>query len=278
MKTQLKNIAAGLIFGLVASAGVSATAHPGLTGQLGQLEDGQLESLEVAKVQPTAFADSSSTQAIGLAFAMAQGQDDTASVVDVTGEVAAAGATADEGFGFGGSSNASDIISLKYGYMLASLPMLKGQRLKDTAAALAKLGQLNGMYSGEVARHLIAVVDSAERGDVDVDALTSLMTASAQGIASASDSSGERVHGYLLAGMWLGLAQTSAAVGASNEGFASLGTSIAQMLEKDASFGGSDRSIALQVRGISTQLAAKAPDASRVNSAVKTALAASADG
>ena len=171
MKTQLKNIAAGLIFGLVASAGVSATAHPGLTGQLGQLEDGQLESLEVAKVQPTAFADSSSTQAIGLAFAMAQGQDDTASVVDVTGEVAAAGATADEGFGFGGSSNASDIISLKYGYMLASLPMLKGQRLKDTAAALAKLGQLNGMYSGEVARHLIAVVDSAERGDVDVDAL-----------------------------------------------------------------------------------------------------------
>lgn len=277
MKRQIKNIAAGLIFGFVASASLGATAHPGLEGELGELEPGQLESLEVAKVQPTAFTDVRSTQAVGETLARVQDQDASDQVVDVTGEVASAGDSADEGFGFGGSSTKLDIVSLKYGYMLSTLPLLKGAKLAETAKTLAQLSKLNGMYSPEVARHLVALVHSAENGGVDAAALTGLMTASAQGIASAADSSGERVHGYLLAGMWMGLAQTTAVLGNSNEGFATLGGSIAQMLEKDASFGGSDRTIALQIRAVSNQLAAAKPDSGKVNAAVKAALATSAD-
>ena len=248
-------------------------------GAVGALEPGQLDALTTARVQPIAFMDTTSALHLHASLeAASQLKGD-----DVTARASAARleAPAQDGLGFGGASRQVDILTMSYGYALGVLPLLKatqGDALPTTLERLKVMAPLHASYSAETRAQIEAYLASASGPELSHAAYLRLLRAASLGIAQAEGVQDQRVHGYLLAGLWAGLATLASESGSVPPIMAPLGQGIEEMMLKDASFGGSDQQVAAQLKRISAQLAQDTPNKALVSEAVKALLSIKADG
>jgi hypothetical protein len=229
-------------------------------------------SLKVAKVQPVIFSDSGArTQVSAVASRIPQLQADDAQKARISGSIPAitmpAADSGEQGFGFGGSSTELDTVSLQYGYLLGMLPIVQAasaDKFKETVATLDSLSQLNQFYGPELQAAVKAYLDSAKQGQFNDKAYMEMLGGATQGMASTSDSSVERRHGYLLLGLWSGFASIAVESGSVPENLAASGNTLVMLLEKDAAFGGSDVQLAAKLKLVIAELKNPAPDKAAV--------------
>ncbi len=252
-------------------------------GQLIKADASQLDALKVSRVQPMAFMDTDSAATVrgSLGAVASLERSDDAMINGLPKLTAPAQASGDQGFGFGGQSGEIDLVSLQYGYILGVLPLLRAtsspEKFQELTAQLDQMAKLHALYTGEVGANAQLLVASAKAGEDNSDAYMNLLQSATRGISQAENVEGERLHGYLLTGMWAGFAQLSTMAGGSNAQVAQIGDGIQHLLMKDASFGGSDQQLAAEVSVISGQLRGDKPDTEAVSRSVQKLLAVGAD-
>ena len=242
----------------------------GTMGGLEALEDSQLASLEVSKVQPVLFQSTDDGAQVRAIFGVAQTAepraDQTLRLKDalVTPEVPEG--VGEEGFDFAGDSTQLDVVSLQYGYVLGALPALKQMAPEQFGAMQAKLGamrKLDAAYSQDTQAQIKAYADALAKGDLDTDAYLGMMRAATRGIAQAGDPAVERRHGYLLLGLWSGLTTLAVETESGTQDLKHTGEALVMMLEKDATYGGSDMALAKKVRAVNAKLGGESPGQGR---------------
>ncbi len=174
---------------------------------------------------------------------------------------------AEKGFGFAGASDAKDMRVLHYGislsYLFVRMSLRDVAKSKDAAELLKKSASLLADLSPEARGAAMDLVLGASQGKRTAASgkffLAEALKAGMRGVAAGP----QRAHGYYMAGIWAGGALLYASIG-GNETYADMAEPIAIMLDKDASFGGSDREIAKHLRVIAKELKAKKPSARAV--------------
>jgi hypothetical protein len=252
---------------------------------MAELADGALERLEVAHVQPVIYADSGAQQDVGAVLAQLStlGDQDEARAARLTGSKLAAVElnAADEGLGFAGTSRASDIEALRVGHALGSLPLLyqvAPSRFKLTTAQLAHMPRVPGVNE-ETQRAVNRFVYGAQGGRIDQAGYMALMEVAQRGIATSEDVDGQRAHGYLLVGLWSGLAQLEVeASGAPSSRLVSSGQALIRLLEEDAAHGGSDLKLAAHLKAMVSELGSGRASAERMATLASALLDVQADG
>lgn len=240
-----------------------------------------LEQLEIAKVQPTAFMDTSS--AISMSEMMAYGDamaPDASLASRISDSLPANAAQADQGLGFGGQSTTQDIASLQYGYLLGALPILQRADKASFDQALTKLEQfssLHSSYQAQTTAALLTYIKGARQGQIDTGAYMNIMRAASEGIAQAKGAEAERRHGYLMVGIWSAMSTMALESGRVPSSLKGIGDALSKMLIKDSSFGGSDRALAAHIQLISEESLSAAPDKARVYKSLKSMMSAQAD-
>lgn len=263
------------------SAMISAEA----SGKVDALAEGQLAKLQITTVQPVAFMDTTSGASVQASFQAVEGFSADAAATSRLSSVtptpkAPPAQDGQEGLGFAGSSRELDILTLQYGYLLGALPMLKAAKGDAFGAYLqdiSKMAPLHDKYTPEAKAQIEAYLKSAS-GSFDNQAYLGMLRAATQGIANAQDSNGQRLHGYLLVGLWAGFSTIASESGSVPANLATIGEGLVQMLEKDAKYGGSDQQLATHVNAMAAQLASGQPDKTKITDAVKALLSVSADG
>ena len=241
-----------------------------------------LEALSVAKIQPTAFMDSAS--ALAMSELMAYGDamtPDASRGAHLRDSLPKPGQdAAHEGLGFAGHSTTLDLSALQYGYMLGALPLLaRADALahQATLIELERLSDLASHLSPQTAQAIATYLKGARAGQLDTGAYMNVMRAASDGLAQAQDASQERRHGYLMVGLWSAMSALAIEAGMTPASLLVLGQSLGQLLERDASFGGSDRALAAQVHLIREQAAAASPDKARVYGAIRAMMGVKSD-
>lgn len=267
-----------------AQVDLSGVVDAGALGETEQATDDLLTGLKVTKIQVTAFTSTdehTGTRALFQSSTSASFEDaDKAALLGAQVKVTPPEGAGEEGFDFAGSSTQLDTTSLQYGFALGSIVLILEASPDDAKATIAELGgfgALDKVYDPEVQKHLTAYKKALAEGKIDGDAYTNLLQSCTQAIGRAGDSSGERLHGYMLTGLWISMAAIAAHTNTSTSVVADTGKSIVMMLEKDASYGGSDRAIAIAVRGIVKELEKDKPALSVVLEKSQKAFAAKAD-
>lgn len=250
----------------------------------GALEDADLASLQVTKVQPVVFQSTDAQAEVDGLFGAAANLEEDASqklrLNEAMPEVSVPEGFADEGFDFAGASTELDVVSLQYGFILASMPLLQAANpdaYKKMSGKLEQLAALNKAFAPGVATLLTSYTGSVKQGKPNAETLVKLLRATTQGMASAGDPAVERRHGYLLLGLWGGLITLSAESGKILPGLVSVGDSMIMMLEKDASFGGSDMQLAAKTKSVVALLKADTLDKAAVTKGVQSMLSVQAD-
>jgi hypothetical protein len=267
MKKAMRKVCSTAVVGglMLMSAAPMAWAQG---GQLGALEDGALERMEVVAVQPVIYADSGAGAEVGgavqRAATMEQDAGRTARLLRNAPLLAPVtlGQAEQEGFGFAGASNAQDIETLRAGYTLGLLPLMQAtsaDRFKLATAQLAYMPRIEGL-SQDAQRAVDTFVQSAQRGQLDQRAYMAMMTEAMRGIASSEDASVQRRHGYLLVGLWSGLAMLEAETGMVSGRLVESGQALVVLLEQDAAHGGSDLALAASMKAMIAELAQAAPN------------------
>lgn len=292
MKT-IKNTTKKLTFNLglkTAAAALLLCAHTANVAAQPQLTMGQehfqaqtlnLEQLEIAKVQPTAFMDT--TSAISMSEMMAYGDamaPDASLASRVSDAMPARAAQEDQGLGFAGQSTTQDIASLQYGYLLGALPLLQRADKASFDKALLKLEQFASLHSGyqpQTTTAILTYIKGARQGSIDTGAYMNVMRAASEGIAQAKGPDQERRHGYLMVGVWSAMSTMALESGRVPSSLKGIGDALSKMLIKDSSFGGSDRALAAHIQLISEESLSAAPDKARVYKSLKEMMSAKAD-
>jgi hypothetical protein len=255
-------------FGLAAAmclvpGAVAQPAPQAAQGKLGAMEDGMLERMQVTRVQPVVYSHiGARTEMAGVMWRAGQVKATSAQRARLAVPELASASPSEDGLGFGGSATELDTMSLRYGHVLGLLPLLHAvnpSQFKVTVAQLGQLGALEGEFGAQTRGHIQAFVADAQRGKINSDAYLGMMQGCVQDIAGASDASVERRHGYLLLGLWSGLALTSAESDAVTTGLVSSGRVLIELLEEDAAYGGADRSLANLTRAMTDELAQATP-------------------
>lgn len=274
---------ASSLFGLLLCVSPAFAAGPQMsapTASITQVEDAQFAALRVTKVQPTLFTDAQQNLLVATLVEQTAATQLPAYQPIAQTDVDEASNGARAGLGFAGASTELDVVSLKYGYALGLVPILgdadPAMRQKHLEL-LDKMSKINGFYTPTLASHVEAFLQSARQGKIDYQAYMQIMSDAAQGIASSSDPAIERRHGYLLLGLWSSLAHISAQAGQVPAQIAQTGDALAAMLEKDASFGGSDLALAKEVRAITAVLAAEKPSPSLIQTHIAAMLEVAKD-
>lgn len=252
--------------------------------QLGGVSDADIESLEVTAVQPVVFQDqqdtTDATAALSTVASIKENADEAKTLESDYSQMSLPkGKSEEEGLGFAGKSRELDIVSLRYGYMLASLPLIKALSPKkyDTVFATAKkLTGLNKFYNPSTQAQLTAYLNNAEKGNFNGSDYANLLSATTRDMAQGSSADKQRVHGYLLVGLWTGYARMLAASGKGSTKMANVGEALRTMLLKDASFGGSDIKLAGQVKIVAGNIK-DTPNKANVKSAIAQMMATKAD-
>ena len=178
---------------------------------------------------------------------------------------------------FAGSSSAKDIRVLHQAIALGFIPALvvagKTEAAKGLAAKLAgTMDSLEGLTKDTVDSAKIFIglgmTDKEVEGKMIGMIFALAMKSGMQGIAEGP----QRAHGYYIAGVWTGMSLMFASLGGQNDTFADLAEPICVLLDKDASFGGSDKTMAAHMRTIAAELRKETPDASVVRAQVEAIL------
>lgn len=173
----------------------------------------------------------------------------------------------EKGFGFAGASSAKDMRVLHYavglGFLFTRMQLGATAKAKSTAALLKKhesaLTDLTPATRAAVTSLLKGATAGKKAAANGKFFLSTSLRAGVRGVAAGP----QRAHGYFLAGVWAGGALLYASMG-GNDTYANMAEPIAVMLDKDASFGGSDRVLAKHLRAIAKELKAKKPSARAV--------------
>lgn len=182
---------------------------------------------------------------------------------------------ADGGFGFAGSSSTSDLFVLHYGLLLGSFATNQG----DAKAMADAVGMLEAgrQHLASLTPAALAAIDkfiaAARGGEVSGAALAQILASAERGIAEGD----QRAHGYLASGVWLGLSVIVASAGGGNATFTGMAEPLAVMLDEDASFGGSDRRIAEQLRAAARTLQTNPSDVAAVVKILEATMKIQAD-
>jgi hypothetical protein len=245
-------------------------AQGGAKGALGALEEGALERLEVVAVQPVIYADSAAASEIGGAMSrVAMLEADSARAArmlrsaPMLAPVMVGQEQAADGLGFAGQSDAQDIETLRVGYTLGMLPLMRAtdnNRYKVAVAQLANMPRVQGLSEG-VQKAVDTFVFAAQRGEVDQAAYMAMMEQAMLSIAGSEDASVQRRHGYLLVGLWSGLAMLEAEGGVVSARLIESGKTLVRLLEQDAAHGGSDLALAATLKAMIEELGQQAPSA-----------------
>jgi hypothetical protein len=246
--------------------------------------EGDIQQLQVTKVQPILLSDSGARNQVSAIFSVAANlKTDDAQKARITGAAPAItmpAADGEQGFGFGGSSTELDIVSLQYGYLLGMLPLLQASspdKFKETVTMFDSLAELNGFYGPEAQAAIKTFVGDAKQGKLNDKAYMEMITGATQGMASATDPSVERRHGYLLLGLWSGLTTLAVEAGAVPENLAASGNTLVMLLEKDAAFGGSDVQLAAKLKLVIAGIKAATPDKAAVQQHIQSMFSVEAD-
>ncbi|MFT5431911.1 MAG: hypothetical protein ACI9OJ_002609 [Myxococcota bacterium] len=161
--------------------------------------------------------------------------------------MAAAPATrmpAAQGFGFAGDTSATDLQILKYGYHLGLLPArLASRRRADARAAVQNLAQADHIIAGldpDVRSAIAQVLEKTRANEISGAPFQTLMESANRGISSDTP----RAYGYLMVGVWAGLAAYTSVRGVHSESLTSMVRPLVSLLEEDAVFASADRQIA----------------------------------
>lgn len=266
MKKAVRSMCATMVVGGMMLVGAAPMAWA-QSGKLGALEDGALGRMKVVAVQPVIYADSAAGAEVGAAMASVAALPQDGAMAARLGRSApllspvAVGAVEADGFGFAGKSDAQDIETLRVGYTLGLLPLMKAgspDRFKLATAQLAYMPRVEGISEG-AQQAVNRFVQSAQRGQLDQAAYMAMMSEAMRGIASSEDAGVQRRHGYLLVGLWSGLAMMEAEAGVVSERLVESGMALVTLLEQDAAHGGSDMALAGTLRAMIEELGQAAP-------------------
>ncbi len=263
-------------------AGTPVAAAPVTADNVGAPSDGDILEAETVAVQPVLGVGAGENVAwydiANYAKIAKVDKDEAKEVLSTSLEAPKA---VDGGFGFAGASAAKDIRVLHHAMALGFIPALvkaggagraKGlaEKLKKSHSALADLTP----KTQASALMLVAVgtVDKEVKGKLIGMILGEALKAGVRGVAKGP----QRAHGYYLAGIWAGGAMMYGMLG-GNDTYADMAEPIAQMLDKDASFGGSDRVIAKHLRNIAKQLKAKKPSVRTIKAELSAIMKVKAD-
>lgn len=279
----VRGVVVSAVFGVCLSAS-GAMAQPAAqiegNSQLGHLDDGMLERLQVAQVQPVVYSHvGAKTELAGVMWRASQLKASPAASARLAAPELAAPSPA-EGLGFGGSATELDTLSLRYGHVLGLLPLMqavKPEQFKVTAAQLGGLNELEAAFGAQTRGHIAQFVADAQRGKINSDAYLGMMQGCVQDIAATNDSAVQRRHGYLLLGLWSGLALTSAESDAVTTNLVATGRVLVELLEKDAAYGGADQQLANVVRAMTEELAQTTPSDDALAHMAQRMLAVRAD-
>lgn len=179
-------------------------------------------------------------------------------------------AESDQGFGFAGHAQQSDIALLSASITLGMVPggmRIDPAQMKQKVPEIARLvAQLEGKVSPNVTKALQLALDFVAADDFQ-NAMKAFLVAMAISADSISKGS-ERQHGYVAVGLYTGLASLFVAAGQQNKAFADLASPLVMLLEQDAVMGGADRAIAAQLEIVAAELASPTPDYSKVRGAI----------
>jgi len=260
-RTSLIVVAASLL-GL-AAAGAEDAAGPGGIGRF-----------ETVRVRPVVLASPDATLVpVRLALAV---QGGVASRERVDAALTAAHVDA-EGMGFAGASTPQDVAALQTGLLVATLPLAESrgaEKLAEAGRLIQRSAEgLPGLQPASRER-LQKLAERVAAGTVDGDAVNGVVRAATEGMGEKGK---ERVHGYLLVGIWTGLCTLAAAIETGDADLANMGSALALMLEKDADFGGSDRKLAAEVRKLAAEMRAETPAPEQILAGVAAVLQARPD-
>ena len=166
-----------------------------------------------------------------------------------------------DGLAFAGTADDADVRILRYGYFLGLMPALVASSNASREATAAKLlGSIDTLTP--LGPEVVAAVRAALARPDEVDGAASarVMALAQRGLADGD----ARKHGYLASGMWLGLTLLAVWQAEVDETLLGMAGPLADLLEEDAAFGGTDRGVAGVLRGVAEALGQRPVDASRV--------------
>lgn len=253
-----------------------------VVGATTPLQEGQLGALKVDYVQPVAFMDTTSAaqvQASIESVGQVKNSADLSSRLNAPKPVMPQD-SGDQGMGFAGDSSQVDIVTLQYGYILGALPLLqiaKGDEFQGYVAELKKLSSAHKLYAPAASAQIEAYLSAAAQGKIDQVAYMGMLREATQGIANSKDPSGQRLHGYLLMGLWSGLLSMSVEAGQLPDNINTFGTALEQLLTKDSSYDSSDQRLAGQLKVLNAVLKESPISKEKVSTSIKVILATKAD-
>lgn len=177
----------------------------------------------------------------------------------------------DQGFGFAGKAQSTDVALLMIGDTLGMLPLamkIDPAAAKQQAAQLqVVITKIEGKVAPNVTKGLNLALAAAQAGDFETTtkALLVTMAISADSITQGS----ERPHGYMATGIYAGLATLFVASEQPNQALAELAAPLVMLLEQDASMGGADRTVAAQLKIVAGELASPSPNLGKVVAAIQ---------
>jgi hypothetical protein len=217
-----------------------------------------------------------------MAAYVAGAKADKAAGAEVAKAAISAPKAIDKGFGFAGAASAKDVRVLHQGVALGFIPalLIAGDQAKAKSLATGLMGSMDSLAdltedAQKSAKLFIALGlrDKKMDGELLGMVFATAMRAGMSGIAAGP----QRPHGYYVAGIWAGNALLFATLGGKNDTFADMAEPICVLLDKDAAFGGSDRTIASHMRTIAAELRKEKPSAATVRGEVEAILSVKPD-
>ncbi len=237
-----------------------------------------LSGENVVAVQPVFMVGQGSEGAwFDMAAYVSGAKVDKAAADEAAKAAIAAPKAIDKGFGFAGASTAKDVRVLHQAIALGFVPSLviAGQADKAKALATNLAGSMDALadLSGDAQESAklfaaIGLADKKVKEELVGMIFAKAMRAGMKGIADGP----QRAHGYYVAGIWTGMSLLFASLGGKSDTFSDLAEPICVLLDKDASFGGADRTIASHMRTIAAELKKERPSAATVRGEVEAIL------
>lgn len=272
MKVNTKKIKNKIGYTLLAATclfGTAAQAQP--TNTLGNADHIDLESLSVSVVQPVASADATTNDEMFRFMAHAD------ALKQMPGEFhknlpelkTSMFTTSDDGFGFGGRSTKVDIVSLKIGYMMGALPLVYKKDKVKYNSQLKIINKVANSTIFDVATRQQMKRFLTSSSKLNGKAYTAMMSALSKSMAKSKTASNQRKHAYMLVGLWVTLNTMSLATDNTPSYLSNIGNILANMLEKDAAFGSSDKTLARHIRTITRETKKALPNKKAVYGALR---------
>jgi len=241
-------LVASLVLAALATSPVSApyAATPAPAAAPSDAELLGARTVGVLPVLATGDSAEATWARVGLALSGIHGGHGALPVGPVTAELGGP-----SGLAFAGAAGDEDIRILRYGYFLGLVPTLVASKHESRVQVLATLAAGLDALAG-LDPDIVPAVKQALASTTTVDgaAFARVLAAAQRGLAEGDP----RRHGYLAAGMWLGLAAMAVWESRADATWLGMARPLATLLEEDAAFGAADRKVAEILRAVAKQL------------------------